>query len=650
MGNRSTVVAVTIGFLLLFLVLFRRKKIGLNTEFSNFFSDAEIVDNLEEAPLATSVPASMMQRQKEGGVGETDCEKSGYMSFNFPNPTPNPITLDIVNPQTYYQTLEDYSASQLNSNTNYNVGEGVSLFACVYANSLFYSIQISSFAINIYNPLLNTTSNVNISPNKTTTFSNIISYNGMIIISGIGIVTIIDANPSSPTYNTVLVHINCTPFIELFSISVFGNIIYVIGLNSTTYKISLKTFSLIGSFTTGLNSIVSTVPSYSIGQITNRYIYYFGQSGGTTNTVHVYDTFTDSVIAIPSLSNNASGQPCIVGNNIYVPEINNIDVFSTISNTIIANIPTTISGLFAQYNGQSTVYITSGTNPNVLVINTNTNTIITTIVTGFTCNSLIVNNHLLYVGDFGLSGNIDVIDVNETSATFNQITAYISTGLVTLTNPVLIINGLTTNVSFVSEASSNISNSLISIPPSTLTDSVAININNMANMQQNPGEICGIFYRSLTVEQMSNILSVDFNEATGEKATYKLVPITYKDAMSMLNQIYISKFYKPIVINNTINLHHVINPGENVYIKIYVRNYVANTTLLETGKIEASETGTGIGAIYNADKEYAEVLDDQEKEAEQDWMTVEEVESGQWGAIHIQCEEEGEIQEQFEEV
>ena len=172
----------------------------------------------------------------------------------------------------------------------------------------------------------------------------------------------------------------------------------------------------------------------------------------------------------------------------------------------------------------------------------------------------------------------------------------------------------------------------------------------MANMQQNPGEICGIFYRSLTVAQMSNILSVDFNEATGEKATYKLVPITYKDAMSMLNQIYISKFYKPIVINNTINLHHVINPGENVYIKIYVRNYVANTTLLETGKIEASETGTGIGAIYNADKEYAEVLDDQEKEAEQDWMTVEEVESGQWGAIHIQCEEEGEIQEQFEEV
>lgn len=653
--DKSFWIAGIVGLLLLLFVLFRRKKVG--GEFDTFFSDAEVVNNLEEHIEPSAVPASLMPSQVDSGNGDTECEQSGYMSFTFPNPTPFPITLDIVNPQNYYQTLSNYTASQLNSNVNYNLGT-VSIRASLYANGLLYGIDRSATStIAVFNPSTNSlVTSIPISPNTLSIVGgdgvNSVIYNNLLIVPGFRYVTIIDVNPLSGTYNQIIATIDCGAGNILNTISIFGTTAYITtsGTINGLKKIDLTSFSVIGAFGIAASGINSCFPNYAFSQSTSRYIYLFE----TSTTFIVFDTFTDTTLASGLMSVASGGQPVLVGVNLYVPQNANIDIFSTVSNSVTGSIPILGKSILQViFNGANTLYATSNAS-SIEAVNVNTNTLITSISTSAYIstgnNSMIINAGVLYVGGSNAAGTIITIDTNESDPAYNTITGSINTTLnQPLGRPILASSGVTANVYFTAINSHFISNTLIVVPSTPLTSQVQINLNNMANMQQNPGEICGIFYRSLTVAQMSNVFQVNWTDVNGAQDNYKLIPITYKDTMSMLNQIYVSKFFRPIVVDNTLNFYHVINPGENVYIKIYVRTYVSNITLLETGEIKPSETGTGEGAIYNPDKEYADELQQEEEDKEADWMDVEEVEAGTWGNVHINCPEEEGVEEEDNE-
>jgi len=623
-GKKAIWIAVIILALLLFFML-KKKRRNIDDTFDAFFSDAEIINDFDEPDLQTPLPPSELAEQTDTGNGNTKCEQGGYMAFNFPNPTPNPITLNIVNPQEYYQTLNSYYASQVNTNTNYNIGSNA--VAMQSANNLLYFIgsMLPSMVI-VFDPENNSVvANIDISPNESTAGAvgqNSIIYGNYLIIAMKEYVTFVDINKSSPTYNQVAANIFVSALARMNNLAIFGDYLYVtcnVGLKGLA-KINLNTLSLVSTFVLSTDNLSSMFPNYRFAQTSNRYMYLF--YGSNTDCI-IFDTFTDTVATTATVSAINSQDPVQVGNNLFLPQLNNIDVFDTLSNTVIASIATSVDASFLSYNGQSTVYVSS-TSFGIIAIDTNSFSIITTVNTGYSSQMMILKGSNLYAADRVSSGIISIIDTNENSITYNQVTNTISTGLPTLGNPILTSSAVSTKVLFMEINSSSFSSSLIATTQTSLNDSISVNINNIQNLKANPGEICGIFYKSVTVAQMSNVLSVDYNDVLGMLKTYKLIPITYKDPQSILNQIYVSKFHQPIIINNNLNLYHVINPGENVYIKIYVNKYVSNVNMLETGRIEASDTKDS--EVYGKEKPR--------------WMTVEEVEEGEWDAVHIQCPEE----------
>ncbi len=652
MKNFTGIVVVIIG-LLLFVILSRKKK--KQSMYDNFFSDAEIVKDFEEAAIPTAVPAAMMDAQEDSGNKGTECEEGGYMSFTFPNPTPNPITLNIVDPQQYYQTLNSFYSSQINTSTTYNIG-GI-LTSSLYINNLIYGLDRTSGAgqVRVFDPETNVSVvNISILPNEIDIVgangNNSIVYNNLLIVPGFRYASIIDVNPSSVTYNQLIANVDCGVGNVLNTCSVFGSFVYVTcsGTQKGLKKISLSTFLVVSTFNGAAADISSSFPNFAISQTTNRFIYLFEK---TTTTFIVYDTLTDTISSTGAMTVQNSLQPCLVGTDLYIPQNNNIDIFSTISNSVTDNITVTGKSILEiVFNSENTIYCTTNAS-SVEAIDINSNTIITSISTAAFistgADSMIISAGILYVGGSSFNGTFISIDTNESDITYNTITSHISTGLSSpLIHPIIVLNGSKTNIYFTSLNNHFITNSLVANNVTVITDQISINLNNMHNMQANPGMICGIFYRSLTVAQMSNVFSIDFNNALGVLNSYKLIPITYKDTMSMLNQIYVSQFHQPLIINNNLNLYHVINPGENVYVKIYVKNYVSNVDLLNTGEINVSETKDS-SVFKGGDTEQEESEEDQEsQDDEEGWMTVEEVEAGEWDIIHIQCEEESEDKEE----
>ncbi len=627
--------AVVAGLLLIFLFK-RRRNEGM---YDNFFSDAEIIRDYEEPPEPTAVPAALMPSQVDDGNKNTECEQGGYMAFTFPNPTANPITLNIVNPSEYYQSLIDFYASQSGVANDYTVGG--SLTATLEANGLYYCMDRGSSAVKIFNPVSGSlVSNIPLAPNLINVLdanngeSSIISGN-LLIIPGLRYVTFIDIDPNSGTYNQVIANTDCGAGWKLNTCSIFGGFVYVMALNgalSGYKKIDLSTF--INTISNQFPSVCTANPAFpnsKFGQTSAQYLYLFDN---VLSSCRVYDTFTDTPIGTFTLSGPTTGQPCIAGTDIYVPQANNVDIFDTGSNSVTGSIPITFTALFSLFNGNDTIYLSGVTG--ITALQVSTSTIINTIATGFLSEVIIISNNLLYASNSLGVSNIAIIDTDENSATYNTITSTISGTTTALNNPIAITTP-SLNVLFTSVGGSTVT-TISTVTTNVLNSQIGVNLSNMANMQANPGMICGIFYRCLTVAQMNNVLSIDYQEVTGNGNTYKLIPITYKDTMSVLNQIYVSKFFKPIIINNNLNLYHVINPGENVYLKIYVKNYVSNVELLKTGKIGVSETkNTSVfkGGYGMNEEDESEGDDDDEG-----WMTVDEVEAGEWNVIHIQCPEE----------
>ncbi len=645
--KNAGVVIVIVTLLLLFVILFKRKKQSLH---DNFFSDAEIVKDFDEAPVPTAVPNSMMNAQVDSGTGNTECEQGGYMAFTFPNPTPNPITLNIVDPQQYYQQLNDYYSSAGNQTSSYSLGANLS--TALIANGYIYSVHSLSSGFSSKVSVFDPVTNLNIldipllRDSDAVSAADTIIYNQLLIIPGSSIaiaseLSIIDVNPNSPTYNQLLTNVLLGVSIVSSSIAVFGNNIYVVfngGAGHGLKKIDLTTFT-VTTINLTPSSVTCIYPNYRRGQTSDQYIYLF--QAGPAGFV-VFDTVTDTIVTGGAIAGGALSATS-VNNNLYVGQNNGgIAILNMGSNTVTSIIPTGVDDIEASvYNGYNTLYAASGTD-SVIAINTVSNTVVATIdVSAYITlgsNSFLLTGTSLYAGGTNTSGIIVQINTDESSATWNTISSTISTGIASpLQLPIVAIGDDNFNVYFVASASGSLTNTLVTYPVNVLTDQIGINLNNMANMQANPGMICGIFYRSLTVAQMSNVFSIDYNNAFGETSTYKLVPFTYKDTMSVLNQIYVSKFYQPIIINNNLNLYHVINPGENVYIKIYVKEYISNVEMLKTGNISVSTTNST--SIHNQGDVDQEDDEDEEQQEDEDWMTIEEVENEEWAAIHIECEE-----------
>lgn len=655
MVKKGIYIAVIISCLLLILIIFRKRR----SEFDNFFSDVDIVKDFAEPTYPTAVPGPLMNTQVSSGNGTSECEQNGYVSMTLTNPSTLPITVDLIN-------LSGYISGGAGSTATETALPGPVSIINSY-NGIVYSINfiVGDLYITDTNVTPSITSTLSLAPDfvgGAPTVGNIIFLNGNAYISGNAFTTVVNTATNTIIAQLALPGItNLNTFNNRYS-SVFGNNVYVV---STSTDLTTMYVSIIDSIT---NTIISSVsapanpfgndiifPEYNYGAVYPKC--YIQKGSSTELAVFSFEsnTFLPSITS-PSLSGTPYGA-ALANNLLYVPGLNGIDIINPVTDTFIGTI--SIPGetcTFVNFNNQTSLYV-SLQSGSIKVIDITTNLVINTINTGFIALlDTYIFQGILYAGDSDISGNVIAVNVTEGLSTTNNITntynlspaaffSGINLSSTTGNNSIILAGFNGTFPDFVGYIAN-----VPAMPP--ITNTQVIGLNNMQNFINNPGEICGIFYRSLTVAQMSNVFSVQFTDPLGSVTDYKLIPITHKDTMSVLNQIYIDKFFKKILINNGLSIFHVVNPGENIYIKIYVKDYVSNVEMLKTGKIKSVSTGTSsvFGKGNEVDPngpedEDSDQEDSEENEKQEDeWLTIDEVEEEEWEEVHIQLPEDEEIE------
>ncbi len=622
MGKNGFYIAVVIGCLLLFVVFFRRRK---QTDFDSFFGDTEIVKEFDEPPVPTAVPAALMNATQDSGNGNTECEKSGYVALTLTNPSTVPVTVNLI----------DVLASANAATATSSVPTPSGVYAMLVTSDYIFALKDSGLELYAYNYATSTTTTIALPLAINDGQAGSISQaNGNLYIVSRTIISVVSMTTLELVTQFTVPGITSTTAFNALYTSFWKNNLYVAykGLFGNMAMAIIDTLNISISFVDsslinlGANPNICALvyPKYNYGE-SGRYGYITVNDIMATNRIGVFDfednVFVTSVTGLPAAPQASyAGRGATMANGfLYVPGSTVINIIDTSTNAYLSSISSAFLG-FSIFNNQN--YIYSNASTEIKVIDINTNTIVDSIVVSPISDSTIINN-ILYVGSNGSSANAYAIDVNESNV--GVVNTVIKSYNLT---PATINISMAFNQTNVIMASVGVESAIGNIPiPVILSNQAVININSMANFINNPGEICGIFYRSLTVAQMSNAFSIDWTEITGNTNNYKLIPITYKDTMSMLNQIYVSKFFKPIIINNNLAFYHVINPGEDVYVKIYVRKFISTTDMLKTGKIAPTNTNG-----FNP----PEPDEDNEDEG---WMDVEEVEEGEWGAVHIQCPE-----------
>lgn len=624
--GKKTYLAIIIIALLAILYFYKRRRDGyFFGEFDSFDDNLEsydIVKQAREFEIPNPVPAAF------NGYTESElkCQDSGYVEFTFTNPTANPININLFNSASYYNAIN--AASSVFSNSSQSFGFTVADFNS-YGNN-YYVLDATNDSFIAYNgaTFLQTASlplpaGINISSSSTINI-----YNGIAFIKGINAsapplsrIIAVDINTASASYMTILanlpVAINAMGSAAYYN----GNLIYVgtfLG-NAIAAQVSVSSFSVsytASFFATDVDIIYATIRKNNT-VVPSNILYIFSVLQPRIYYLDL-DTFAlptfDVLPAIPVGASYPEAVSCVALNKLYFGLTGgDVAVVDLNTNTYLYSIPTGgVTTPRVLFNGSNTVYAVGSS---VVAINATTDTPIVTIVTNNSDSSLI-NGNYLYIPS-SVSGDIQVIDALETSPTYNTIintytTTAASYGSISILS---LVNGIYSCIS-ISGAGNYLNIGYNPPAPVNLTQSFLTNAQLLASYAVNNGKICGILYRSITRAQMSNILSINNTETTGDIDVYSIRPASFITTTQFQNQVFIT-FHREVIITNNIQMNHVINPGETIYIRIDINKVATLADALKTGEIQAR-------------------LND--GEAPEPWLTIEEVEGHDFDAVYIECE------------
>ena len=630
--KKGTYIAIIIACLFLLFKLTKRRR----SDYDEFFSDSEIIRHFDEEDFNEGNPQPLtdLANANPAQNGNDDCDKGGYAEFTFPNPTANPITIDFVKPQDYYAQLSTYFADAPFTTTAVATDPS----GIVIANGLWYMKDLSGGSIVVYNPISNLIiTTISIAPNTGQSGTGLFIFGQKLYYVGTQIyVSVIDINPSSATYNQLLTNINCGLGILLFTYAISGNDLYIACSNGMK-RVSMITNLLTATLNFGASLSSNVYPNYNMNGVVAGNFLYFAPTIAASTTVTLFNiatnTFVSSLTFPDTDANSSNGQDgIVVGSYLYLGRDNFVTIVDLDTQLIVSSIATGPILYVTKSTDNTTVYASNVAN--VQVIDVATQLLVATINVGASITSLFYNNNILYASD-----NAGVVHlINE----LNEIASTVSTGVSSLLNPVLYSGGQYPSVIYPTGSLSSVV-SLTSTTPDYLSPLAQTNINTIANLVNTAGKVCGIFYRCLTVPQLSNIFQISYNDSMGNNDVFKMVPATYKGIMAVLNQVFINEFFKDVFIDNNINIYHVINPGEEVYIKIYVKDYISSVDILKTGKIQpslTSDTSVIKDSMDSMDNSGYDTED--EIPQEEEWLTVQEVEDGEWDSIEF---DEGDLGE-----
>jgi hypothetical protein len=630
--KKGTYIAIIIACLFLLFKLTKRRR----SDYDEFFSDSEIIRHFDEEDFNEGNPQPLtdLAIANPAQNGNDDCDKGGYAEFTFPNPTANPITIDFVKPQDYYAQLSAYFADAPFTTTAVATNPS----GIVIANGLWYMKDLGS-SIVVYNPISNLIiTTIAIAPNIGTLGTGLFIFGQKLYYVGTQrYVSVIDINPNSATYNQLLTNIDCGVGILLFTYAIVGTNLYI-AYSQGLKKIDTITDTLTSTFNIGTTTATNVYPSYNAGGVvTGDYLYWTISSPATTSSV-VWDTITDTptgggnIFPDNSSATSSAKSSIAIGNYLYIGRDNFVSIINLTTTAIVSSIATGTIIDMTKSTDNTTIYASSAAN--VQVIDVATQLLVATINVGATVLSLFYNNNILYASDN--AGVVHLINA------LNEISSTVSTGVSSLRNPVLYIGGQYPSVIYPTAIDSSVV-SLVSTTPDYLSPLAQTNINTISNLVNTAGKVCGIFYRCLTVPQLSNIFQISYADSMGNNDVFKMVPAVYKGINAVLNQVFINEFFKDVFIDNNINIYHVINPGEEVYIKIYVKDYISSVDILKTGKIQPSLTSNTSVMKDSMDSMNNSGYDTEDEiPQEEEWLTVQEVEDGEWDSIEF---DEGDLGE-----
>ncbi len=392
----------------------------------------------------------------------------------------------------------------------------------------------------------------------------------------------IDANPYSPTYNTVVATFAAGTTPLNLSIGADGNILVGNGdgafgyMNGTTgaYIVALTTVG-------GAGNVVTKAFLDANGYLTFGY--------GTTNIVrfnsldHTYSQINVGVV------NSAPYYVWPQENLLFYftnsnNTINRYDLaLSAITGSLVLPTTSTVNSV----QGWRRQLVIAGSvimmvDPITMVVNSTIN--FSSTGGSFTAASLVIScSNYLYA--LGLNSTMmQIIDLNPETP-YALSSGNISMG--GMGGTVYLSSGQTVIASTLSNTGTD---NIVKVPVISNETKAKFLYTNYNNFK-----VCGIRYQCRTDAQLGNPLIFPVNDVTGMKSEYKITLIDRKSMNQIQNIIWILDL--DLTLYNNQSIVHTINPGEEIVIYFYMADAVSRIKALDGGSLsDTHDSSSDIGS------------------------------------------------------
>ncbi len=507
-------------------------------------------------------------------VAQQKCAEKDYVKIVLNNPTDQPI-----NPRLFGNVLQDSSTFEVK--TSYPILPGGNWAAVV--GDYVYITYPGTNSIGILNVLSSDIvyiSGLPPSP-KWATYANgkIFVTNG----SASNDITVIDANPQSATFNTIITTITTVPaaITGLGEGILAGNNIYFSAAHAVDNNV-------VAVDTIGLAYVATIVTSGSYVGVT---ICPTPIPGDTIIAVHTwnatdvdfietdptaigYNTVVQSVATIGSVN---MGVGVVSGNKLFITDrgstsmqVIDIDSFTALPPILIGYITSTLNTqgelIFAATSSNVVAVINASSGSLYSIITFQASAVTSIIYSGVTVMYVTDTfNEVLYVINISYQQGtaltvISTIPINSGMA-YNADQNPVNFPIVGTTFYVLGMGGTVKYI--VSPV----------VGQQTASQFNMLNFNN--------AKPCFIRYMCNTQAQMNNVLTFIYRDVLGNTSRYEITPSALVSPVQFSNKVDIIELPKDLILQGDQSIDHIINPGETVIMFVYLKQMLDSSKKLD---------------------------------------------------------------------
>jgi len=434
------------------------------------------------------------------------------------------------------------------------------------------------------------------------------------------VIDFIDINPDSPSFNTPIMSSTIIPrvipiniTVQIFpNVTVLDGVLYlgigIYGSYGGSFNEALGIYGI--DMNTGI-VLFEQYPNESLHQESGVVVVGKRLYIQTGSTFYVYDVDINNV-SYNTILYTVAGPAMPFGGDYIITSLNNkvyvaYNLGCYVYDISDLNNPTYLTAIVIGFRPmdvtfhEDKLYIIGATDDNYYIVDTNTDTVISTILIGANLRT------------FGILIKGDVILVNSTPEPYlsndSQIIVFDLLTNVPITTMIFPGAGLYTYLSTTMEQSINSTNDFYLgsssyfgmtdvllytfSTPSQVSDNSSL-LGKFKFASFNPIEVCSIKIMTLTQEQLFNVLEIVYHTVMGSNSSYKITPMDYKNANTVNNIVFIDEFPDGLILDGDHSIKYTINPYESVLIFVYPKK-----SINRKGRLDGNGEVDGVPKIEN---------------------------------------------------